>query len=121
MRIISFSKKWDKLKQPVFTTFRYPRKDRDWTVGEVVQVYYHNRSPNREKLGVAGIINKELRKIGTAFSEYQPTESEAIADGFKSLADMTAWFRDTHGKRIFSEPVYKLTLKWVSLPPLEVK
>jgi len=30
MRILGFSKKWDKLKDPEFTTFRFERKDKDW-------------------------------------------------------------------------------------------
>ena len=30
MRIISFSVMWPKLQQPRFTTFRFPRKDKDW-------------------------------------------------------------------------------------------
>lgn len=40
MRILGFSKKWDKLNNGKFTTFRYPRKDslvgRDWHDGEVL-------------------------------------------------------------------------------------
>ena len=63
MRIISFTEKWSKLEQPIFTTFRYPRIDRDWQIGEMVQVFYKNRSPKREKLGVAQIIGKEPREL----------------------------------------------------------
>lgn len=113
MRIISFSKKWEKLQQKEFTTFRFPRKDRDWEVGEKVQVFYRNRTPLREKLGMAEITNKEIRKLGTTFEEYRPTESEAIADGFDSLREMNGYFRDTYGRRIFQEPINKLTLRWV--------
>ncbi len=56
MRIISFTEMWLKLKSPVFTTFRFPRKDKDWQVGEIVQVYFKNRSPDRKKLGEVEII-----------------------------------------------------------------
>ena len=63
MRIISFSKRWPKLLNQEFTTFRFPRKDRNWEVGERVQVYYKNRTPEREKLGEAEIINKEKRAM----------------------------------------------------------
>lgn len=117
MRILSFSKKWDKLQQPEFTTFRFLRKDKDWFIGETVQVYYKNRSPQREKIGEAEITNKELRKIATAYEPYRPTEEEAKADGFASLFEMNTWFRETHGSRIFEEPINKLTLKWVVANP----
>ena len=113
MRIMSFNKKWDKLNQPEFTTFRYPRADRDWEIGERVQVFYKNRSLQREKLGTAEIINKELRKIATAYEAYRPTENEAQADGFPSLLEMNVYFRKTYGSRIFEEPISKLTLRWL--------
>ena len=82
MRILSFSQKWDKLKQSVFTTFRYPRADKDWFVGEHVQVYHKNRSPNREKLGIAEIVNITSRHLDTL------THDEAVRDGFKSTIEM---------------------------------
>ena len=113
MRIISFSKKWDKLQQLEFTTFRFFRKDKNWYIGETVQVFFKNRSPQREKLGVAEIIKMELRKIATSFKQYRPTEREAQEDGFTSLLDMNNYFRKTYGSRIFKEPVNKLTLRWV--------
>jgi hypothetical protein len=113
LRIISFCKRWTKLEQSEFTTFRFPRKDRDWEVGERVQVYLKNRSPQRENLGEAKIIKKEMRVIATIHTEYLPTEEEAIADGFNSLIEMNEFFRDTYGSRIFGEPINKLTLRWV--------
>lgn len=117
MRIISFSKKWEKLSQSEFTTFRFTRKDTDWHIGEVVQVYYKNRTPQREKLFEAEIINKEMRKIATAFEQYRPTEEEAKADGFPNLFEMNTYFRKTYGEaRLFEEPINKLTLKRVESP-----
>ena len=63
MRILGFSKKYGKLSKPwyardihTFTTFRYPRRDRDWEVEEIVQVVYKPRSKEREPLGIARII-----------------------------------------------------------------
>ena len=38
MRILGFSKKWGKLGDTTFTTYRFPRKDKDWQLEEVVQV-----------------------------------------------------------------------------------
>ena len=117
MRILGFSQKWPKLEQEEFTTFRFPRRDRDWQVGEQVQIVIHPRKKGGgEHLGIAKIIKKELRKIATAHSEYRPTEQEAVEDGFENLKTMNEWFRDTHGSRIFQEPVNKLTLKWLAPP-----
>jgi len=106
MRIISFSKKWDKLREDIFTTFRFPRKDKDWFVGEVVQVFYKSRSPQREKLGIAVIFNKEIR-LGAKDDE------EAKADGFIDMCDMERWMIKTYGEAKTWQPMNKLTLKWV--------
>ena len=112
MRIISFSKMWDKLKQPEFTTFRYPRGDKDWFVGEEVQVFYKNRSPNREKLGEAVIVSK-ISKI-TGRLETDVTDADAIADGFTDVRDMEQWLIKTYGiRKVVSEPINKLTLRWI--------
>ena len=107
MRIISFTKKWNKLNQDEFTTFRFPRKDRDWYVGEIVQVFYKSRSPQREKLGEAEITGKERRYLA------QITSKEAKADGFNSLKDMEKWMVKTYGYTETWKPMNKLTLRWV--------
>ena len=109
MRILGFSKKWEKLSQPEFTTFRFPRRDRDWEIGEVVQVYYKNRTPQREKLGEAEIIQKKLKLTGDATSDI--TDSEAQADGFSDVRDMENWIMKAHGIRAIFRPINKLTLK----------
>lgn len=121
MRIISFSKKWEKLKQPEFTTFRYPRVDKDWYIGEQVQVYFKNRSPQRERLGIAEIINKERRELDPFFTDgkvVEPirvplvTDDEAIADGFESRNDMIRYMEKQYGLDYISL-FNKLTLRWV--------
>lgn len=111
MRIISFSKKWDKLNQSEFTTFRFPRADadrgRDWHEGETVQVFYKSRTPARFKYGDAVIIKVEKRFLRDI------TNAEAKADGFPGgFGEMLAWLLDTHGKRVYSGTMNKLTLKW---------
>ena len=110
MRILGFSKKWGKLRRGSFTTFRFPRKDKDWFVGEKVRVVFKPRSKDgREELGVAKIVNKELRdlyRVGVA-------EAEAINDGFENIEDMGEWLDKTYGRRWLNEPMNKLTLKWV--------
>jgi hypothetical protein len=120
MRILGFTKKWDKLRQDEFTTFRFPRLDRDWYVGEVVQVVYKPRSKAREVLGVARIISKEPRDI-TGWQQWSlPTmhpsvgQEEALADGFSSRDDMFEWLRKAHrGRGIHSNQINKLTLRWL--------
>jgi|GEM_PF-1356790 len=114
MRILGFSKHWDKLNQESFTTFRFFRKDKDWALGEIVQIVIKPRSKNRVVLGTAQIVKGDLRKLDTIFVQYRPTEAEARADGFENLQAMNEWFRDIYGSRIFVEPINKFTLKWVS-------
>jgi hypothetical protein len=114
MRIISFSKKWDKLNQPEFTTFRFPRKDsdkgRDWHLGEIVQIYYHNRCPDREYLGTAEIMRKFTMLVCDIDDEL------AVADGFPGgCAEMVEWLESSHKQRLeMITQINKLTLRWVS-------
>lgn len=55
MRILGFSKHWAKLDNPEFTTFRFPRKDKDWQIGETVKIVIKPRSKGGgELLGLAG-------------------------------------------------------------------
>jgi len=103
MRILGFSKHWVKLEEKEFTTFRFARKDRDWEVGEQVQIVFKPRSKDREVLGVAMIIGKNRRLIPSAISYMAlnvlpVTDAEAIADGFESVAGMREWLQGTHGK-----------------------
>jgi len=126
MRIIGFSKKWGKLRQPIFTTFRFPRKDKDWQRREIVQVVYLPRSPRREILGIAEIISIEPRCMawhGSKLVETRITNKEANADGFpdeenkKGYFLMWEWLFGIYGGyRLMSEAINKLTLKWQESP-----
>ena len=113
MRVLGFSKKWPKLSNPEFTTFRYPRKDRDWQVGELVQLVYHPRSKDREVLGTAEIVLKEKRNVNitSTFSDIpQVSYVEAVRDGFVNQVDMVSWFAKTYGGN--ANPIMnKLTLR----------
>ena len=114
MRILGFSQKWPKLQQEEFTTFRFPRKDKDWEVGERVQIVYRPRSKSREILGMAQIVDKELKLDGTI--ETDVTKEEARADGFDSVQEMRQWMKKTYGEeRLWIGHMNKLTLRW--LPP----
>lgn len=109
MRILGFSRKWEKLSQPVFTTFRLPRRDKDWSIGEVVQLVYHPRSKDREVLGRALIKNIEARSFNPAMAP-KITEEEAITDGFTGMSEMRDWLGHAHqGRALLS--FYKLTLE----------
>ncbi len=105
MRILGFSKHWDKLKQSEFTTFRVPRKDKDWQEGEVVQIVYRPRSKEREAMGIAQIISKKPKD----FSKI--THNEALADGFVSIIDMWNWLSKAHKGFMATNPINKLTLR----------
>ena len=109
MRILGFAKMWDKLKQLEFTTFRYPRRDRDWRLGESVQIVIKPRSKDREYLGYAEII--------AIWSDHMEdiSDEEAQQDGFIDAKDMKAWLRKTYGsddRWVFCVPMNKLTLRW---------
>jgi len=112
MRILGFEKKWPKLQKNNFTTFRFPRKDRDWQTGEEVQIVYKPRSKEREILGIARIINKDERQF-LSFGQFEIMDEEARDDGFTGYIEMKDWFFKRYGDRIFDEPMNKLTLTWV--------
>ncbi|GAI15166.1 unnamed protein product [marine sediment metagenome] len=124
MRILGFSKKWDKLQQDRFTTFRFARKDKDWSVGELVQIVYKPRSKGGgEKLGIAEILSKEKRAMaweGDKTGMAVVYDIEAVLDGFQRRGDKLAYFFmweflwDCYGgERLMNEPMNKLTLRWV--------
>lgn len=120
MRILGFTEKWVKLGQREFTTFRFTRKDKDWQVGEVVQVVLKPRSKQRQVLGVAEIISKEPRWMKPKLREDIPdiTQGEAMADGFKEWRDMWEWLLKRYDiRRLLGEPMNKLTLGWVVEKP----
>lgn len=127
MRIMGFSyKDWvnhltgkPKLEEDKFTTFRFQRRDKDWHVGEVVQVVYKpRRKGGGEKLGVAKIIGKELRGIAPEWRDSSVpmiSNEEAKRDGFENWESCLFWMAGTHGvTRLVLEPMNKLTLRWVA-------
>lgn len=129
MRILGFSRKWDKLKNDTFTTFRFKRRDTDWQVSEIVRVVYKPRSKGGgEFLGIAKIIDKSKRsvgKYGDQTGELLITDDEAMADGFpgyenkygiwtKPIFQMWEFLWDAYGaERLLNEPINKLTLRKV--------
>ena len=121
MRILGVSEGWPKLEKPEFTTFRFARKDRDWQVGEMVQVVYRPRSKDREVLGTARIMGKEARCMawrGSELTEPKVTEEEAETDGFgppgkEAYFAMWRWLWGVYGgRRVVDEPMNKLVLHW---------
>jgi len=118
MRILGFSQKWAKLDNARFTTFRFTRRDRDWTVGEMVDVVYRPRSKKRRILGLARIVKKEIRAamLGNLAIEVSGvpvvTHAEAEADGFPGgVEEMLQWLK----KAGRPDPtINKLTLRWVA-------
>lgn len=123
MRILGFSEEWKKLKAPEFTTFRFLRKDKDWQIGEIVQIALKPRTPGRVILGTAEIVAKEARwthfRYPLHLTEFPiVSNKEAIADGFDSLLSMQDWLWTHYHYRIHDEAMNKLTLKWLERTPL---
>jgi len=119
MRVLGFSKRWGKLSNPEFTTFRYPRGDYDWQVGEQVKVVFQpRRKGGGEVLGIAEIIKKEKREFDKEYFEIVKdgvaliTEEEAIVDGFPSVSDMIKWLEKTYGRLDWMPRMNKLVLRW---------
>ena len=117
MRILGFSKRWPKLKQAEFTTFRLPRRDKDWGVGDGVQVVFKpRRKGGGELLGIAQIIAKQPRNVAPDWGQDglpMITNDEAIEDGFSNWGEMFDWLAKAHGlHRLATEPINKLTLRW---------
>lgn len=114
MRILGFVKYWPKLNKNTFTTFRYPRRDKDWQVGEKVQVVIKPRTKDKVWLGVAEIIAKEKRNVSWKRMNGIRNLSfeEAVDDGFKSRTAMISWLYNLYGDRILQEPMHKLILIW---------
>lgn len=131
MRIMGFSQKWGKLNNELlFTTYRFPRKDKDWKVEEVIQIVYKPRSKEREILGLARIIRKESKDLNKQFSYFPSlnfpntldiiTPNEAEDDGFigmhggGDIEKMKQFFLNIYGYyKCREERINKLTLYWV--------
>jgi len=114
LRILGFEKHWEKLARHSYTTFRFPRKDKDWYVGERVKIVVNPRSKRRRELGVAEIKDKTKRWLGRSSSKCPcPTEDEAVEDGFKDAEEMRRWMREHYGGRVEQEPMNKLSLSWI--------
>lgn len=115
MRRLGFSLNWPKLKQAELTTMRFPRRDKDWLLGESVMVVYQPRHFNYA-LGLAMIIKKEPRAASQSAVKLNGlpmlTDEEAVADGFENLGGLLQWLFKSGGTRMYSEPVNKLTLRW---------
>jgi len=108
MRILGFSKRWAKLEQKEFSTFRLPRRDQDWAVGEQVQVVFQpRRKGGGEFLGEAEIINNKSKVIR------EISEEEAITDGFANAFYMWLWLKTAHKGISMEDTMNKLTLSWV--------
>ena len=131
MRELGFSKKWTKLNNEIlFTTFRFPRKDKDWQLEEVVKIVFKPRSKLREVMGIARIIRKEPKDLNKQFhynfgTYSQPNTSDTITpneaedDGFTGnhgggdTEKMRRFFIDTYGYSKCKDTINKFTLYWI--------
>jgi len=125
MRILGFQRKdWlnyltqnPKLEDNIFTSFRFSRRDKDWAIGEIVQIVLKPRSKEREILGKAVILNKEKRYMPRLLEKLgypHITDNEVKQDGFPDYYSMWHWLFDTYsGQKLVDEPMNKLTLRWI--------
>ncbi len=116
MRVMGFSVMWEKLSNPEFTTFRLPRKDTDWHIGERVQGVYHPRSKTRKFLFLANVINVWPCSFDGLFA-HVITEEEAIEDGFTDLKAMQDWLKKAHNSLDSSQIFNKITLRRILTKP----
>lgn len=112
---MGFQKQWvnqltgrPKLSEVEFITFRWPRRDRDWEVGEIVQVVIRPRTKERIPLGEAAIISKEPRSLNSK-PNLLIIDSEAMMDGFPNADALREFLRHTYKALLV---VHRLTLQW---------
>ena len=118
MRIMGFQKQWinqvtqtPKLSEETFTTFRFPRKDRDWEVGETVQIVIQPRTKGRLPMGEAMIVTKEIKCLigGKATSI---TNDEARVDGFRLATELVDFIMKGRPLSHWLLHPNRLTLRW---------
>jgi hypothetical protein len=107
MRELGFTRPWPKLSRPHWSTYRFPRRDKDWYETETVRVVLNPRSPKRRVLGTAIIYLKQPTLVG------EITYDDAVADGFFNLADMIIFL----GNPYKNATINKLSLIWQKEPP----
>jgi len=129
MRVLGFSKRWAKLLNQNFTTFRYSRMDKDWFAGERVQIVIQpRRKGGGDKLGIAEILSIEPREFDLLYFKMTEgrcapmmTDAEAQEDGFRDLPDMVEWLEKTYGRLDWMPCMNKLTLQWITREPAGIE
>jgi hypothetical protein len=101
---------WGKLQNDEFTTFRFARRDKDYQVEEKLQAWYRQRSPKRQYLFNVEVVSKYPKWLIDANGLYINVE-EAKEDGFETPELMFTFLHKAHGKRVYREPINKLTLR----------
>jgi len=116
---MGFQKQWinqatgkPKLSEETFTTFRFPRKDRDWEVGETVQVVMNPRTKGRQPLGEAMIVTKEVKRLIGAGWPNSITNDEARMDGFRLAAYLVDFLMEGKALSYWGLHPNRLTLRW---------
>jgi hypothetical protein len=113
VRELGVSVMWPKLEEPEWSTFRFPRRDKDWQVGETVRIVFHPRGRDRKVLGTAQVRDKQPRVMIADEGPIMSTSpDEAREDGFNSLSMMCAWIRQRYGEESLHKPMNKLTIRW---------
>ena len=119
MRIISFTEYWvnlvlnvPKLETDQFSTWRFTRRDKDYFVGEKLQVWFRQRSPKRKFLFNAEVVSKTPRQLFDKNETLNISWAEAKVDGFESPEIMFHFLVKAHGEqRVKTEPINILFLR----------
>jgi hypothetical protein len=123
MRIIGFEKDdWqsyyrnggscDKMSRPEFTTFRWPRRDnKDYQMGELLQVVIKPRSEARKPLGIVAVVGRE--ELDPYWKEGGITDEMARQDGFFYATELVTYLYKKRDYRNYPPKVYRYTLIWI--------
>ncbi len=133
MREMWVKEKWRRSDDElIFTNYRFPRRDNDWRIEELVRIVYKPTTKDRFVMGIARIIriqDNDLNKrwsYGWGMPTNPPntpdmiTYEEAHDDGFHGMHGggdtdgMISYYRKKYGwSRCEREKLNKITLYWI--------
>jgi len=94
MRTLSFSTAKDKILVSKFCTIR-PKRKSPYKVGELVKLYWKQRTKNNEVLGYARI--KETPPLRFCDLSFTQLSERAQEDGFATIREMLEYFEKRYG------------------------
>jgi hypothetical protein len=101
-----------KLECLSFVTFRLPRVDKDWMVGEILEVVIQRIGDKKYPLGQAEIIYMDRKERREYYGEFSISDEDAQHEGYKSSWELSK--KLFYARKAGQVPTfaYKLTLEW---------